>query len=212
VYVVPPVMPDPTTLKPILKGIWQGGTTYTIDTVSGKLATSFTPPETRKEIAIQSVHSILYWLDKDDPLGPPPSNPAADSQFERWETPVRKWALENGYSDQTNTVVPAVLDDVHTGASSYQVIIQNVDPNRTYGLEETVSVFVSSTGKYQTAKASLYVNDMFVQTIERGPYLFRFNPKDISRIRERNTIKVVGFDTVYNRGEANTEFKVALDG
>ena len=35
------------------------------------------------------VHEILYWVSKNDPTGPYPSNPAADSQFERWDAPVR---------------------------------------------------------------------------------------------------------------------------
>ena len=30
-------------------------------------------------------HSLLYWTDKNDPQGPPPSNPAHDPQFAAWE-------------------------------------------------------------------------------------------------------------------------------
>ncbi|MSR70604.1 penicillin-binding protein [Candidatus Kaiserbacteria bacterium] len=35
------------------------------------------------------VHEILYWVSKNNPTGPAPSNPAADSQYERWDAPVR---------------------------------------------------------------------------------------------------------------------------
>lgn len=35
------------------------------------------------------VHEILYWVNKNDPLGPPPANPASDPQFIFWDTPVR---------------------------------------------------------------------------------------------------------------------------
>lgn len=38
------------------------------------------------------IHSILYYVDRNDPLGPSPSNPMADPQFINWETPVRDWA------------------------------------------------------------------------------------------------------------------------
>lgn len=34
------------------------------------------------------VHSILYYVDKKNPLGPPPQNPADDSQFANWEAGV----------------------------------------------------------------------------------------------------------------------------
>ncbi len=33
-------------------------------------------------------HSILYFVDKDNPLGPTPMNPSLDPQFENWEKAV----------------------------------------------------------------------------------------------------------------------------
>jgi membrane peptidoglycan carboxypeptidase len=38
-----------------------------------------------------SIHNILHYVDKRDPLGPYPSNPAADSQYNNWEYAVQKW-------------------------------------------------------------------------------------------------------------------------
>jgi membrane peptidoglycan carboxypeptidase len=37
-------------------------------------------------------HSILYYVDRADPTGPPPSNPGNDPQFARWEASVQAWA------------------------------------------------------------------------------------------------------------------------
>jgi 1A family penicillin-binding protein len=37
-------------------------------------------------------HSILHWVDKDDPLGPSPNNPSSDSQYKYWEYAVQRWA------------------------------------------------------------------------------------------------------------------------
>lgn len=39
---------------------------------------------------IKEVHSTLFYVDKDDPLGPIPSNPNGDPQFKNWE-----WAVQN---------------------------------------------------------------------------------------------------------------------
>ena len=36
-----------------------------------------------------SVHEILYWVDRNDPTGPPPARPQNDPQFEYWDMPVR---------------------------------------------------------------------------------------------------------------------------
>ncbi len=207
----PPAPADSATLKPIMRGIWQGGQTYTIDKISGKIATELTPPETREEIPIQSVHSILYWLNKEDPLGPSPANPAADRQFERWETPVRLWAAEQKLADQKDFIIPTATDDVHTGKNSFAVSIQNTDSVKKYGLDDEVSVFLSSAGKYSMAKASLYVNDTYVTTIDRFPFVFRFSPREVPNIRETNSIKITAYDSVYNRSEASTTLSVALD-
>ncbi|MFA5997774.1 MAG: penicillin-binding transpeptidase domain-containing protein, partial [Candidatus Paceibacterota bacterium] len=36
-------------------------------------------------------HSLLYWTNKTDPQGPPPSNPARDPQFSYWEYGISAW-------------------------------------------------------------------------------------------------------------------------
>jgi len=43
------------------------------------------------------VHDILYYVDKSDPTGPDPTNPAVDPQYNNWETGVDNWARANGY-------------------------------------------------------------------------------------------------------------------
>lgn len=72
-----PLVEDRAQLKPALQGIWQGG--------------KF---ENNNSVVVGGVHSILNWVNKDDPRGEYPINPNYDSQFERWEYGVRKWAQE----------------------------------------------------------------------------------------------------------------------
>ncbi|MBU6214331.1 penicillin-binding protein [Patescibacteria group bacterium] len=36
-------------------------------------------------------HDLLYWTDKNNPTGPPPSNPASDPQFAYWEYGIAAW-------------------------------------------------------------------------------------------------------------------------
>jgi len=74
-------LPEP---KLILAGDWLGQATSTATTPQIYPVSS-------------GVHSILYWLNKNDPLGPQPANPEEDPQFRLWEWPVAKWAKENGY-------------------------------------------------------------------------------------------------------------------
>ncbi|MBI4160431.1 MAG: penicillin-binding protein [Candidatus Yanofskybacteria bacterium] len=37
------------------------------------------------------IHSILYYIDKNDPLGSQPINPYSDIQFTNWESSVQRW-------------------------------------------------------------------------------------------------------------------------
>ena len=56
-------------IKPILRGVWQGGEQYIIDRISGKLATEYTPKETQEKRVLTNVHNILYWVNKMTRLG-----------------------------------------------------------------------------------------------------------------------------------------------
>lgn len=38
-----------------------------------------------------AVHSILYYVDANNPTGPAPMNPENDPQFKNWEEPIRIW-------------------------------------------------------------------------------------------------------------------------
>ncbi len=89
----------PATTKPVLSGIWQGFDPIITDINGNPVSQDYTG-QTRTKIT-SNVHSILYSVNKSDPLGPPPTNPANDPQFERWEYGVRRWAQANGYIDGT---------------------------------------------------------------------------------------------------------------
>ncbi|HEV8677438.1 MAG TPA: penicillin-binding transpeptidase domain-containing protein, partial [Candidatus Paceibacterota bacterium] len=75
---------DESNLKPVLRGIWQGENSYVQNGI---------------EYVTQSVHEILNWVDKNNPNGPIPTDPASDPQYNLWEVPVRAWAARNGYQD-----------------------------------------------------------------------------------------------------------------
>jgi hypothetical protein len=40
-------------------------------------------------------HTILYYVNKSDPIGPAPTDPSLDPQFNNWETALLGWAAKN---------------------------------------------------------------------------------------------------------------------
>lgn len=65
-----------------------------------------------------NIHSILHYVNKNDPLGPYPVNPASDPQYENWEYAVQRWnratfgsLLENAGNDSTDSEEAESSDD-----------------------------------------------------------------------------------------------------
>ena len=111
------------TGKPVLDGQIDGMGTIKIDTMSGKLATQYTPQSTTKEIPIKEIHCLLYYINKDDPRGDPPQNPADDPQFNGWESALQRWAQAQGLEITTNQNIPTEYDDIHLPEDQPNLII-----------------------------------------------------------------------------------------
>ena len=203
-----PVQNEETPDKPALRGFWQGNQSYLVDRLSGKLATEFTPPELQEERVVKNIHSILYWLKKDDPLGEAPKNPLDDAQFSLWEYGVKTWATEHGIKDEDASVIPTEYDPFHRPEFFPKVNI-NYPPNGT-SAKKSDRIFVSiiSSGKYSAVKAELYINGEFVASSKKSPFSFVFVPSDLENINRENELRVVVFDSVQNRGEATIKFFV----
>lgn len=96
---VDPIKEDSYEIKPIIRGKWQGGIS-TINYTNTSPIDSLVPYTNINETLSGGIHSELYWINKDDPRGPIPTNPASDSQYPYWEYSVQKWLQANGYQTQ----------------------------------------------------------------------------------------------------------------
>ncbi len=200
---------DPEKVKPVLRGSWQGNENFFIDKISGKLATENTPKETKVEKIITSVHSILYWINREDISGPPPENPANNAQFDNWEIPIQNWWAQNRYKYSTTSwsEKPQALDDVHTDALKPIVLI--IEPNivDTYLLDEKIQIKILSTGRFTLKKIDVFINDIYLGTTQ-SPFAFSFIPSELDNLKDQNEIKIISYDNVYNRAETISIFKV----
>ncbi|MBU4536526.1 transglycosylase domain-containing protein [Patescibacteria group bacterium] len=196
-------------IKPILRGVWMGGETYVVDKISGKLVTEFTPEEMYEEKVVQNIHSILYWVDKKNPLGPKPLLPELDMQYVRWEYRVAQWALNNGFAASTATqIIPTEYDDVHK--PEFAPIFSIISPSTLIVYNKNNQIDVSLTksySKYPILKKEFYVNGIFIGSSQANNP-FSFIPNNINNIQNTNTLKVVMFDSVYNKSIQSVEFKI----
>ena len=142
-------------IKPVLRGDWKGGFEYIIDKASGKLATEYTPPEMKEKKTVTQVHTILYWLNKRDPMGPAPIYPQQDPQFTAWETSIRKWVSSQGIMEESVNVIPTATDNIHGPDFAPKINIVSPDQNKEYSLNEKI-------GDILFANILEYINTLLV--------------------------------------------------
>ena len=203
--------PEPTDLsavKPVIRGVWQGGLTYIIDRFSGKKATEYTPPEAQQEKVVGSVHSILYFVNRNDPRGPAPSDPSTDSQFRLWEYAVREWATSQHLTDESEAVIPSAYDDIHVPANKPRISITGIANGATYQKNSRVTVSASGAGTFPMSRFDFYMNGVFLGSVKKAPFMFSFTPGDIDGLRTQNELEVIGYDSVLNKSETSVPFTV----
>ena len=197
-------------LKPVLRGFWRGNVSYFIDSLSGKLATEYTPAETKQERVITDVHSILHWVNRNNPRGPAPERPELDSQYEYWEYAVQKWVAEKNIVPETTAIIPTATDDIHVPEKAPKISVQGIDPTITYQASQTIALWATSQGPYPLTRVDVFLNDRFLGSSTKQPFIYTFTPSTIEGLSTINTIKLVGYDAVFNKSEAVATLKLSF--
>ena len=200
---------DPYTVKPALRGFWQGNENFFIDKISRKLAGNLTPRETLQEKVVTNVHSILYWINKKDILGVAPPNPLDDPQFNHFEIPVQNWWEQNRnkYTITTWADKPSLIDDVHTDSSKPIISIIEPNINTIYSPSQKINLKISSSGPYPLVKVDVFINDKYLETYSSGSS-FSFVPAELENLQTENELKIIAYDSVYNNNETTLIFQV----
>lgn len=188
-----------TPNKPVLRGEWRGNTTYRVDAISGNLATVFTPPELVVEKVVREVHSILRWVDKNNPAGEPPRDPEKDAQYELWETPVRMWAEQNNITDQTADDIPKNVDQVHTLENQPGLTVRSPEQNSTHKKSEKIPLVLNITQRFPIAQIDVFLNNNYVGSIKNAPYQTMVDLSIYGIVGQQNTLRVVVYDERKNK-------------
>ncbi len=194
--------PTPTTTKPMLNGQLAYQRKIGIDEISGKLATLLTPPDLIKERIYQEVHSILYYVNKDNPLGDYPDQPDQDPQFDNWEKAVLAWTANQPCSGSIcyNQNPPDQYDDVHTQENQPQVKITSPMANTSIN-QATLTISARASAPLGIKQLDFFLNNRLVGTDTTYPYGVTFNLTPYLIDSAEQTIKVRAYDEVLNRQE-----------
>ncbi len=209
--------PDPSpiegyeSLSPLHRGIWQSGEPIVIDSLSGKLATEFTPSEFRKEVFRLEPHSELYWINPRNPLGPRPETPT-DNQFKNWEFAVQKWVLDNPDKLGASIVPPTEEDNIHTPENQPSLVIVLPQNGAIFTPESIIEAEVETqTGEnplFVIAKVDYYVNDQYIGGINEQPFSYNIDLANVVLEPGKAILRVVVYDLVLNRAESSIEIEI----
>jgi len=181
-----------------------------IDSISGKLATDLTPPDLVEERTYQEVHSILYYTDKDNPLGDYPENPGDDEQFENWEGPVQGWANSQPCFPSGvcyNQSPPSEYDDVHTGENQPEVKI-TFPGNNDLVSQSFLTIITDASAPLGIKQVDFFFNDQLVGSDTTKPYSVNFKLSPYLTDSDKQAIKVRAYDMVSSRQEDEIHIKV----
>jgi len=199
--------PDiPKREKPMLNGESGVAKEVKIDSASGLLATDNTPKHLITTKSFADPHCILHYVDKKDPLGPKPEEPENDPQYRLWESQVREWAKEEGYTGATSSP-PTKKDNVHKPENRPDVEILAPKPNKTI-TDSLLEVEIKATAPRGIDRAEYLINNNLLKTTNGYPFNLK---KSISFLENGyHELGVRVCDDVDNCTTVNQEFNLLL--
>ncbi len=194
----------PTTGKPVLDGVPDGGITLKIDKACGDdLAKPNLSPERIIEKTYKSFHNILFYVDAADPLGVAPVLPENDPQYKNWEAAVTAWAAQNGFTDE---VLPTLYCEVPDYDKTTVSITspqngETVAPLAGQGSDSfSLKIEADIYSPVGVNQANFFFDDSLVGTRSSAPWVANYIVnKNITDGEHRVSVKV--FD------KANTEIR-----
>lgn len=200
-------IPLPQTGGPaVLRGLWQGGESFFVDSITGGRATDFTPNAAKVEKVLTNVHTILYWLDKDNPTGERPTNPESDPQFKNWEYGVRNWFNNNGARNITAADIPNYSDNIHTNIINIPVSINGIEGGQEFKSGEKINITITAETT-TLKKIDLFLNSRKLTTLSSENLNYEINLDSLNLVNGDYIIKAVAYDNLLYEGFDSVSFK-----
>lgn len=193
------------TDKDVLNGKMGKQEKVRIDIVTGKRATEFTPKELIQEKTFtQDIHTILQYVQKDDPRGPAPERPEQDPQFAQWEKGVREWVKKQNIIEEAP---PQESDTLHTNENIPTVAFISPQENETV-THNTFTATIQTSAPRGVSRVEYYMDDTLLDTIFTSPYSLSYVFSGVEN--GFHTLSVRSFDDSGNTGSASLTINFLL--
>ncbi|KKW41945.1 MAG: Penicillin-binding protein, 1A family [Candidatus Magasanikbacteria bacterium GW2011_GWA2_56_11] len=202
-----PAPPPVTAAKPMLNGLPSGGIKLLVDEVTGKIATSSTPEKYIIEKIYLPPHDILHYVDKDEPLGPIPSDPAKDPEYLAWEKAVQEWIArqreKNPDWDASFEEPPTEYDDIHSLELIPTLEVVYPAANQVISSRE-INTDIRVSAERGVSKVSYKIDGVYAGVINSHPFNLNYYAQTLEP--GEHTLTVIVEDDVGNRVSENVPF------
>ncbi len=167
-----PAEEDLSKLPPVIRGIWKGN-------VVGK-------DENGNDIIESNPQTILYSINKDNPLGGAPRNPRNDPQLEYWDYPIKLWAESGGLSKvgSVGVSVPTI--------KFKPVDFMSPTPRQRFSKSGLINIIIQINTEEKISKVDYFINGLFIKSTENQPFNMNLNLKDVTSLNTgENTLKAI---------------------
>ena len=120
------------------------------------------------------IHTILYWVDKNNPLGEKPLNPYNDPQFARWEYSVSKWVSQNLGALNLINIPASTSSDLEIIEPNTEIIENDSPIKLTFKINPNLNI----------SSIEIYFNNEFVLSLPKNNdnyYSILFKPINFQR-------------------------------
>ncbi len=197
-------------LHPILRGEMLGQVELEIDRASGKLATPLTPDSFKENKLFSQDHSILHYINKNNPAGPAPENPGNDPMYKSWEAGIQRWLDKKAEDEEAEFVrdePPTEYDDLHIPENQPSISLKSPRNNDT--LESyPVKFEVSASASRGINRVEFEINGHIVGTARKFP--FSLDVKSLDVDNGYQTLKATAYDDIDNSTSVQIELNIKL--
>ncbi|HDY73228.1 MAG TPA: hypothetical protein ENH86_01495 [Candidatus Jorgensenbacteria bacterium] len=163
----------------------------------------FTP--TINSVAYPQMHSILYWVDKSNPMGPPPENPSKDSQFLNWEAGLIMWATKNipGFETYNKPFPYTASFSQSDPLTQESVSIQFLKPSSGSFVVRPLFIQATIRARKGLRRVEFYFNNTLLQKLNVVGNTYSFFYYVIKPLKPQNLIELRAFDIQGNEVTAS---------
>jgi 1A family penicillin-binding protein len=142
----------------------------------------------------KQIHTILFYVNRNDPNGPQPLNPWDDPQFTNWEFGALAWAKENlpDFKDYNQT--PAETNNtIQNTNTNYPPIVVINEPQPGTFIQNQIHISAKITSLTQLNDIKVYLNNNVIQDLNAAgsppeyDFNFSFTPPSLN---QQNLLKI----------------------